>query len=266
MSDAFLLLPFLGILAGFLSGLLGIGGGIVLVPALIFLLPLLTDIDSDKITVVAIATSLITIVVTTFSSARSHYLSGNLQKEMTVKVASGVALFSLLASFVASGLSSKHLTLTFATLLIVLAIQIFIGRHKQAMTDVHVSTTKLFLGGGLTGFLGALAGLGGGAILVPYLSHMGVNIRYAIASGAGCGIVVAIFGSTGYLIASAEWQSPEFFVGYVYWPAALAIVLFSYFSAPFGVKVGQKLNQAQLKKVFAVFMIIVSLRLFMQQL
>jgi len=259
-------MPVLGVIAGFLSGLLGIGGGIVLVPALIYLLPTLPQISESNVTIVAIATSLFTIIITAFSSGRSHYKKGNVDLSMTVPVALAVAFTSVLASNVAANLSSRTLTSIFAILMSVLAVQIYRGSKKITEQDQKPSTGQLVLGGGLTGFLASIAGLGGGAILVPYLTHIGTNIRKSIGTAAACGMVVAVFGSIGYLMAGWQFNNSIEFVGFVHWPTALMIMLFSYFSAPFGVKAGQKLNQVQLKKVFAVFMMLVSAKLLFEQM
>lgn len=259
-------MPVMGIIAGFLSGLLGIGGGIVLVPALIYLLPQIGGVNDANVTLLAIATSLFTIIVTAFSSAKSHLSQGNVDWSMTVPVAVTVAITSILASNIAASMSSAALTMSFAILLFVLAIQIYRGGKKEQQVSVELSNTKLAIGGGLTGFLASLAGLGGGAILVPYLTYMGANIRKSIGTAAACGMVVAMFGTAGYLYAGWGWTESKEFVGFVHWPSAITIMVFSYIAAPWGVKVGQKLNQKQLKKVFAVFMMLVSAKLLFEQI
>jgi len=259
-------MPILGVLAGFLSGLLGIGGGIVLVPALIYLLPSVSEVTKENVTILAIATSLFTIVITALSSGKSHYKKGNVDLKMTMPIAATVALTSILATHVAASLSSELLTKIFAILLMVLAIQIYLGSKRVREQDIEPTLWQLLFGGSLTGFLASLAGLGGGAILVPYLSYIGANIRKSIGTAAVCGMVVALFGSIGYMLAGWHWTDSNEFVGFVHWPSALMIMLFSYFSAPFGVKVGHKLDQMQLKRVFAVFMMLVSTKLLVEQM
>lgn len=255
----------MGILAGFLAGLLGIGGGIVLVPALIFVLPVLPMVDSSNVAIIAIATSLATVIVTAFSSTRSHFKKGNVDFAFAIPIVVMAGLFSMIASFVAASLASATLTMIFAVMLLILSYQMHQGGKKLNLEGVTPSKLQLSVGGGLTGFLASLAGLGGGAILVPYLTYIGVGIRKAIGSAAFCSMFVAIFGTMGYLTAGWHWTSSDQFVGYVHWPSALCITLFSYFAAPFGVKVGQSLDQTQLKKVFAVFMVIVSIKLLVEQ-
>lgn len=258
--------PILGIVAGFLSGLLGIGGGVVIVPALIFLLPTLSpEVNDANVALIAIATSLATIVVTTFSSARCHYNNGNVDIKFTTPIIIAVAVTAIVAPYIAASIGGYWLTIVFACLLILVALQMLFSKPNDPSQEHQASTEQLFLGGALTGILAALAGLGGGAILVPYLTYIKVNIRKAIGAAAASGIVVASFGSAGYLfIGSGFSQSPEF-IGYVHWPTALAIMIFSFIAAPWGAKVGQKLEQKQLKKVFAIFVILVALKLIYEQ-
>lgn len=255
----------MGGLAGFLAGLLGIGGGIVLVPVLMLLLPLLPNVDNSNVAILAIATSLATVMVTAFSSSKSHLKKGNVDFKFVLPVVLAAAVTSVAASRVASNLASETLTFIFAVMLMIMSLQIYRSGNKLNLEESEPSNKQLLLGGGLTGFLAALAGLGGGAILVPYLTYIGVGIRRAIGSAAICSMVVAIFGSFGYLTAGWHWTESFEFVGYIHWPSALCITLFSYFTAPLGVKVGQSLDQVQLKKIFAIFMLIVSVKLLVEQ-
>ncbi len=257
-------MPLLGIVAGFLSGLLGIGGGIIIIPSLLILLPSIPQVNSENVVIIAIATSLFTICLTAFSSAKSHYKNGNVNWPMTKPILLMVSIFAIISSQVAVQLSSFWLKNIFALLLFVLAIKMWRGKKANHVTDVPVDKLKLGFGGALTGGLAAMAGLGGGAILVPYLSFIGVSIRQAIASSAIAGVLVAAFGSLSYLVAGWNSVPSSEFIGYVHWPTAAMIMFFSYFSAPFGVKAGQRLDQAQLKKVFAVFMMVVAVKLLIE--
>ena len=257
--------PILGLLAGFLSGLLGIGGGVIIVPALMFLLPILPDVNSTNVALVAIATSLATIIVTTFSSAKSHYKRGNVDFKFVTPIAMAVAITAFIAPYLASLIGGHWLKIVFACLLLAVALQMILSKTVAYTDEKEASSEELFLGGALTGLLAGIAGLGGGAILVPYLTFIKVNIRKAIGAAAASGMIVAIFGSIGYLLNGLAFsQSPEF-LGYVHWPTALAIMVFSYMSAPLGVKVSGKLEQKQLKRVFAVFLILVSIKLLTEQ-
>ncbi|NVK25884.1 MAG: sulfite exporter TauE/SafE family protein [Gammaproteobacteria bacterium] len=266
LFDILIYAPILGILAGVLSGLLGIGGGIVIVPALIYLLPILDAIDDSNVALVAIATSLFTIIVTTFSSAKSHYKKGNLDIAFTLPIIIAVAVTAFIAPYVATWLGGESLKILFAVLMMLLAVNMTQSRHSSTEQDVPASKVTLAFGGVLTGFLAAIAGLGGGAILVPYLSFIKVNIRKAIAAAAASGMVVAIFGTIGFMINGWYFSDDPDFIGFVHWPTAIGIMIFSYLSAPYGVKLGQRLNQSQLKKVFALFMILVAVEMLIEQL
>lgn len=265
LYEIMLFAPVLGLLAGFLSGLLGIGGGIVIVPALIYLLPsLLPEVDQQNVALVAIATSLATIIVTAFSSARSHYNNGNVDIKFTTPIVVAVAITAIVAPYIAEAIGGERLTIILACLLMLVAIQMLLTKPLQQSDEREVSTEQLFLGGALTGILAAIAGLGGGAILVPYLTLIKVNIRKAIGAAAASGMVVAIFGSIGYLLTGAGFSSSSQFIGYVHWPTALGIMIFSFLAAPWGAKFGQNLCQKQLKRVFAVFVILVALELIIE--
>lgn len=264
MSEYLIYMPILGIIAGLLSGLLGIGGGIIIIPALLYLLPKIPEVTQDNVAIIAIATSLFTICITAFSSGRSHYKRGNVDWVMTKPVILSVSISAIIASQIAVMLSTAWLTKIFSFLLIILAIQMWRGKHDITCESTQVSNAKLAGGGVLTGGLASLAGLGGGAILVPYMTFIGIPIRKSIATAAISGVAVALFGSIGYLIAGWQWTESSDFLGYVHWPTAVMIMGFSYFAAPLGVKAGQKLQQVQLKKVFAVFMMLVSIKLLLE--
>lgn len=258
--------PILGVVAGFLSGLLGIGGGIVIVPCLIFLLPNCSPVvTQENAALVAIATSLATIIVTAFSSAKSHYKKGSVDIKFTMPIVITVAVTAFIAPYIAQAIGNDWLQAVLACLLILVALQMFFGKVSEPAQQRQATPQQLYLGGGLTGILAAIAGLGGGAILVPYLTYIKVNIRLAIGAAAASGMAVAIFGSIGYLINGIGFTDNHDFIGYVHWPTALSIMVFSYLTAPLGVKVSHKLNQAQLKKTFAVFVIIVAAKLLLEQ-
>ncbi len=266
LYEIMLFAPILGLLAGFLSGLLGIGGGIVIVPTLIYVLPpLLPDVTEQNVALVAIATSLATIIVTAFSSARSHYNNGNVDIKFTTPIVLAVAITAFVAPYIAEVIGGQSLTIVLASLLMLVAFQMLLTKPCEQSEEREASTEQLFIGGSLTGILAAIAGLGGGAILVPYLTFIKVNIRKAIGAAAASGMVVAMFGSIGYLITGTGFSSSPQFIGYVHWPTAIGIMIFSFLAAPWGAKFGQGLDQKQLKRVFAIFVIVVALELIIEQ-
>jgi uncharacterized membrane protein YfcA len=258
--EIFLLCVILGSAVGVFAGLLGIGGGLLIVPALVFLLHYFFQLSTEISMPIAIATSLSTVILTGISSARSHYKLGNLDKRIIMFCGFGIAIGATLGAQFASHISGVVLQRIFAVLVIIIALQMIFGGSKVS----HNSIGKIGLGGiGVsTGFVSALMGIGGGALIVPALVWFQVNIRKAIGCAAFSGIIVAVFGTVNFIVTG--WKNPnlpELSIGYVYWPATLGIIATSILTAPIGAKLGQKLDTGKLKKVFAGFLVLVSIRM-----
>ena len=258
--EIFLLCVMLGSIVGVFAGLLGIGGGLLIVPAMVFLLHFFLQLDIEIGMTIAIATSLSTVIMTGLSSARSHYKLGNLDKRIITYCAFGIAIGATLGAQFASFISGVLLQRIFAVLVILIALQMVFGSRKASQHTIG----KPGLGGigATTGFICALMGIGGGALIVPALMWFQVNIRKAIGCAAFSGVIVAVFGTLNFVIIG--WKNPdlpEWSLGYVYLPATLGIIATSMLTAPIGVKLGQKLDTAKLKKVFAAFLVLVSIRM-----
>ena len=250
----------LGAVIGILAGMLGIGGGLVAVPVLTYLLSDVLGISPFSAITIAIATSLSTIILTGLSSSRAHFKLGNLQRDIILFCGIGIALGATLGAQTASVMDGRLLKGIFAGLVILVALQMIFGRKKAS--ELTYNSLILVAAGLLTGFISALMGIGGGAILVPLLVLFNVDIRKAIGCAAFSGLVIAIFGTANYVYTG--WSLPElpaYSLGYVYLPAAIGIVATSVFTAPYGAKFGQNLDTAKLKKVFAVLLVIVSIRM-----
>jgi hypothetical protein len=260
LLTVFIFCLILGALVGFLAGLLGIGGGLIIVPALVYLLPLL-NISPELIMPMALATSLATIVITSSSAAFAHHKNANIPWPLAKLVIIFVAIGALSGAIIADLLSAKTLTLIFSVAVILLAIYMLrsISRPKRRRLPSH---NKLRLIGFFTGTLASLMGISGGAILIPTLTYFGVQLRYAIGVATACGMVVALFGSLGYIITG--WNQPHlpsWSLGYLYLPALLGLVLTSSLLAPTGVQLAKKLPVTTLKKLFALFLIVVALKM-----
>jgi uncharacterized membrane protein YfcA len=250
----------LGSIVGILAGLLGIGGGLVIVPALVFLLHFFLGLGVEVSMPIAIATSLSTVIMTGMSSARSHYKLGNLDRRIITYCGLGIAIGATLGAHFASHISGVLLQRIFAVLVIVIALQMVFGGRKASKNTIG---NKGLGGIGIgSGFIAALMGIGGGALIVPVLVWFQVNIRKAIGCAAFSGIIIAVFGTLNFIYTG--WEKPylpEFSLGYVYLPATLGIIATSILTAPIGAKLGQKLDVAKLKKVFAAFLVLVSIRM-----
>jgi uncharacterized membrane protein YfcA len=250
----------LGIVAGFLSGLLGIGGGLVIVPALAYLLPLL-GFPEPVIMQMAVATSLATIVLTSGSSALAHHKNNNIPWDIAIGLMISIALGALTGAKVADLLSTEALTKIFSVGVSLLAVwMIFsIKSSRQASMPGNLVLYSLTYG---TGLISSLMGIGGGAILVPLLSFLGLNMRFAIGIASACSMMVAFFGSLGFVIAGLDNSLvPEWSIGYVYLPALVMIISTSVFAAPFGVRFASELPVDTIKKIFAGFLIITALEM-----
>lgn len=250
----------LGCLAGFLAGLLGIGGGLIIVPALVYFLPTV-GISNDVIMPIALATSLATIVVTSASAVRAHHKNRNIPWSLTRKIMSVIALGAILGAFIADELSGTTLTIIFSVAVITLACYMLLSIRGTPTREMPATYVLQAIGFG-TGILASFMGISGGAILVPALSALGMQLRQTIGVATACGLVVALFGSLGYIITGLDREGlPAFSLGYIYLPALVGISLTSSLFAKAGVKFAAKLPVKTLKKCFAVFLILVAIKM-----
>ncbi|XQW85738.1 sulfite exporter TauE/SafE family protein [Thalassotalea piscium] len=250
----------LGCVAGFLAGLLGIGGGLVIVPALIYLLSSV-GVQTELVMPISLATSLASIMFISSSAAWAHHKNGNIPWTITKKLMVTVALGALLGVYIASILSSNTLTIIFAIAVITLATYMLLSIRMVKVKPMP--KTKVIEGIGLfTGAIASLMGISGGAILVPVLTYFSMSIRHAIGTATICGFVVATFGVIGFMITGFNQDNlPQWSIGYVYLPALLGVVATSSLFARLGVKWAATLPVKTLKKMFAAFLIIVAIKM-----
>lgn len=250
----------LGALVGVLAGMLGIGGGLIIVPALLYIFTHYLAIPIDMAMSMAIATSLSTIIFTGFSSAFAHYKLGNIRRGIVFWCAVGITVGALIGPQIATRLPADGLKTTFAVLVILIAMQMLFVKPKKS--ENGISTLSLLLIGVTTGIVSSFMGIGGGALMVPALVWFRVDIKQAIGCAAFSGLVIALFGTTSFIFAGWSLENlPHGAFGYVYLPAVLGIVITSVFTARIGAKISHRLNTKRLKQIFAGFLVIVSLRM-----
>ncbi|WP_068545756.1 sulfite exporter TauE/SafE family protein [Thalassotalea crassostreae] len=258
--SVFLICMVLGSLVGLLAGLLGIGGGLVIVPALVIILPAV-GVNSEIVMPIALASSLASIVVTSASAAFNHHKLGNIPWKITKHLMIYVALGAVIGANLADLLPAKLLTSIFACFVILLATYMLLSIRQTVQRELP-SRRILKAITGAAGTMASLLGISGGAILIPFLSYCGVNLLHAIGISTACGMVVSLFGSLAYMIAGIENPMlPEWSLGYIYWPAVLGIASTSTVLAPYGVKLASRLPVKTIKKVFAAFLILVALKM-----
>lgn len=261
MLTIFLLAAALGAVVGFLAGLLGIGGGLVIVPVLVVLLPALGVVPPEHAMVVAIATSLASIVITSLSSVHAHHKRNNVSWNIALPVMLGAGVGALVIGYLAHNLSGKMLQLIFGIAVGFLALRMLISRNsagKAALPKTYVLASF----SAVMGSFAALLGIGGGALIVPMLNYFSVDMRRAIGCAAASGIAIAVFGTVGYVSSGwLQYRLDAGFVGYVYLPALLGVISTSVFTTSIGASLTQKLPVMTIKRVFGVFLLVVSTRM-----
>lgn len=244
-------LAVLGLSTGFLAGLLGIGGGMMMVPFITLILSG-RSVGPNLAVKMAIATSMATIIFTSISSVRAHHRRGAVRWDLVKGLAPGIILGGAIASMgVFALLKGSSLALFFAVFVSFSATQMFLDK-KPAPTRQVPGTAGLMGAGGVIGFLSGLVGAGGGFISVPFMTWCNVAIHTAVATSAALGLPIALANVTGYVISGQGVQNlPPHSFGYIWLPALGVIATCSVLTAPLGAKAAHKLPVKQLKRVFA---------------
>jgi len=247
-----ILLLMLGATTGFFAGLLGIGGGMIMVPFLTFFFGH-SNFPSELIVHMAIATSMTTIIFTSLSSVRAHHKQGAVRWEIVLALAPGILIGGLIGGGkIFSLLKTAWLSLVFAGFVGFSAYQMLKNKKPKPSRSLPSKTGMLGVGGAI-GFISSLVGAGGGFLSVPFMSWCNVPIHNAVATSAALGFPIAIASALGYVIGGLTISGlPEYSLGYVYLPALLCIAIASVSTAPIGAKVAHRLNVGQLKRVFAM--------------
>ena len=251
-----------GIAAGFVAGLLGVGGGIVIVPVLDAVLGAF-DVDISIRMKVAVATSLATIVATSWASARSHRqhkaVDFELLKTWGPAIFAGVVLGNLLAGLV----DGRVLTLVFAITALLVAGNMILRADSHKLRDGFPNPIVKAGLGVVVGLISAMMGIGGGTLSVPILTAFGTDIRRAVGTASAIGFIIAIPGAIGYIIAGWNVSGlPPFSLGFVNVAALVAIIPLSMLTAPFGARAAHALPRRVLAYGFGAFLILTSAKMF----
>lgn len=243
-----------GSIAGFLAGLLGIGGGMILVPFMILVFNHL-NFDQNVIVHMAIATGMATILFTTTSAIWAHHKHGSIDWKLVAAFSPGLVAGSLIGgSEIFEALNTSWLSLFFAIFIVYTSIQMILNKKPGAGRELP-GKLGLFSFGAFAGCLSSLVGAGGAFITVPFMLWCNVKPHVAMASSSGLGFPIAAAATIGYMYGSWDYPNlPAGSLGFVYVPAVACIVAVSIFTAPLGAKMARKLNVAQLKRIFGVML------------
>lgn len=267
MSDPMLLVQMLllllvtGGVAGVLAGLLGVGGGIVLVPAFFYVFGAL-GFESAQLMQMCLATSLATIIVTSVRSVMSHNKKGAVDWAILRAWAPGIVIGAALGVMVAANLRSGALQMIFGVLALIVGLYMAFGRSSWRLADEMPAGAKRMAASPLLGFMSVLMGIGGGSFGVPFMSLHGVAIHRAVATAAGFGVLIAVPAVVGFLFVDiAANAKPPFTIGAVNLVAFVVVIAMTLLTAPLGVRLAHAMDAAPLKKAFGIFLILVALNM-----
>jgi uncharacterized membrane protein YfcA len=251
-------LALLGLVTGFLAGLLGIGGGMMMVPFLSAMLSA-RGVAPGLAVKMAIATSMTTIIFTSVSSVRAHHKTGAVRWDIVKRLAPGIVLGAMIASLGAFALlKGSALYFVFGGFVTFSAVQMYLDKKPPAARHLP-GAAGLFGAGTGIGFLSGLVGAGGGFISVPFMIWSNVAVHNAVATSAALGFPIALANGAGYIISGHNLTGlPPHSFGYLWLPALAAIASCSVLMAPVGAKAAHALPVSKLKRVFALVLIVLA--------
>jgi uncharacterized protein len=261
ISEIIAALMVAGFIAGVLAGMLGVGGGIVIVPVLYFVFQLF-NVSPDIAMFVAVGTSLLTIVATSLSSVRSHHKRGAVDWDLLKAWAPGIIIGDIAGTYVASLLNGHVLVVMFAILAFLISLRMFFSSNTSYIKDGLPGQPLEFIYSFFIGSLSVMVGIGGGSITVPILSAYNFPIRKAVACSSGIGLIIALPGAIGFMITGYGVEgTPPGSIGYVNLLAFALVVPMTVLCAPLGAKIAHSVNPLYLKRGFALFLLITSLKM-----
>lgn len=252
----------LGGVAGFLAGLLGVGGGLIIVPGLAWLFAA-QKVAPDHAMHLALGTSLASIVFTSIASLRAHHAAGAVNWSVWRRITPGIVTGTLAGSLLASRLSTTFLKAFFVAFVFYVGTQMLTGASPKP-TRTLPRAPGMFAAGSVIGGLSALVGIGGGTLSVPFMTWHNMRLHHAIGTSAAIGLPIAIAGAAGYLLSGLPVPAlPPGSLGFVYLPALAAIVAASVFTAPLGARLAHRLPVTKLRRAFALLLYALGVRMAM---
>lgn len=264
LLPVFLALIVTGVFAGLLAGLLGVGGGIVIVPVLYFVFQGL-GVDAASAMVVATGTSLATIIPTSLSSIRAHHGKGNVDWALLQRWAPFMIFGVLVGSYLVTVVNGNFFSVLFGVMALLVALNMLLRANAAPLAQSLPGRAGQGVMGSLIGFFSVMVGIGGGTLGVPTLTSCNFPAHKAVGTAAAFGLLIALPGALMMLLqGTTPSDAPVGTFGLVNLPGLLAIVPLTVLFAPVGATLGAKLNGAMLKKVFAVVLGITGVRMLAQ--
>lgn len=250
----------LGLFTGFSAGMLGIGGGLVMVPTLTMIFSAQTGFPANEALHTALGTSMATILFTSLSSLRTHHQHGAVLWRIVFQIAPGILFGTLLGTLFASRIPAKPLAVFFTIFVCFVALQMSLNLKPKAARELPGALGVFGVGTGI-GAISALVAVGGGALTVPFLTWCNVQVQRAIGTSAAVGFPIAIGGTLGYIYNGWSHTLPPGCLGYVFLPALFWMVPFSMLAAPLGARTTHRLPVGTLKRIFAGLLIVLAGRM-----
>ncbi len=253
-----------GVFAGLLAGLLGVGGGIIIVPVLFFIFQNI-GVSPDSAMIIATATSLATIVPTSISSIRSHHQRGNVDFELFWRWLPAICVGVLAGSWLVTQISGIWFTLLFGVLAVLSSLNMLFRSHQLGSRKGLPSLLAQRLIASFIGFISSMVGIGGGTISIPVLTTCNYTAQRAVGTAAAIGLAVSLPGAiTMFIIGTTPADAPFGTFGLINFVGLACIVPLTVGFAPIGAKLASKLNSDMLKKIFAVLLLMTGLRMLSQ--
>lgn len=250
----------LGLVVGFVAGLLGVGGGLIIVPVLIALFQG-HAIASGMEPQLALGTSLASIFFTSISSMRAHHRHGSVEWPLVRRITPGVIVGTLLGALLATLMSATILQLCFTVFLFYAATQMWLDFKPRPHRDLPGATGTTFAGA-IIGAVSSWVGIGGGTLSVPFMLWHNRPLHRAIATSSAIGLPIAVAGAVGYMLGGWRVVSlPDYSLGFIYLPALAGIVLGSVLTAPLGARTTHRLPVRPLKRIFALLLYVLAIRM-----
>lgn len=249
-----------GAVAGVLAGLLGVGGGIVIVPMLVAIFPS-QGVPPQYVQQFALGTSLASIMITSISSARAHNARGAVHWDIFRNITPGILLGTFVGGLVATHMPTLFLKIFFICFLLLVSAQMLSNYRPPASRNMPGFLGTSAVGVGI-GLISSFVGIGGGTLSVPFMSFCNVPLHEAVGTSAAIGFPIAVAGTLSYIVGG--WGRPDlppYTLGFVHLWALLGIAVASYLTAPLGARLSHALPTSKLKRGFAVFLIIVALKM-----